>query len=53
LVFEFPWAFLRYYFGRFHFTGGLLGFKTAMIGAFGRLMRIARMLEEAQRRGGS
>lgn len=53
LVFEFPWAFLRYYFGRFHFTGGLLGFQTAMIGAFGRFMRIARMLEEAQRRGGS
>lgn len=49
-VFEFPLAFIRYYFLRCHFTGGLLGLQTSMIGAFGRFVRIARMLEAAQRK---
>lgn len=48
VVFEFPFAFLRYYFVRRHFTGGLIGFETAVVGAYSRFIRIARMLE-AQR----
>jgi glycosyltransferase involved in cell wall biosynthesis len=51
LVFEFPLSFLRYYVMRRHFTGGLLGFQTAMIGAFSRYARIALMLEAAERPG--
>ena len=49
LLFEFPASFLRYYVMRRHFTGGLLGFQTSMIGAFSRYARIARMLEAAER----
>ena len=49
MVSEFPLAFLRYYFLRRHFTGGIKGFQTAMIGAWSRFVRIARMLEVAQR----
>ncbi len=49
LVFEFPVAFLRYYVMRRHFTGGLKGFQTSMIGAYSRFARIARMLEMAER----
>ncbi len=50
LVFEFPAAFLRYYVARRHFTGGLMGFQSSMIGAMSRFARIARMLEATQRR---
>ena len=49
LLFEFPAAFLRYYFLRRHFMGGLKGFQSSMIGAYSRFARIARMLEAAQR----
>jgi hypothetical protein len=49
LVFEFPAAFLRYYILRRHFTGGLQGFQSAMIGAISRFVRISRMLEAAER----
>jgi glycosyltransferase involved in cell wall biosynthesis len=49
LIFEFPAAFVRYYFLRRHFTGGIAGFQSAMIGATSRFVRIARMLELAQR----
>ena len=49
LVFEFPASFLRYYLMRRHFTGGLTGFQSSMIGAFSRFARIARMLEAAER----
>lgn len=52
LLFEFPAAFLRYYFLRRHFTGGLLGFQSSMIGAYSRFARIARMLEAAQQPSG-
>ncbi|MCE9522589.1 MAG: glycosyltransferase family 2 protein [Alphaproteobacteria bacterium] len=48
VIFEFPAAFLRYYFVRRHFTGGLLGFETSVVGAYSRFIRIARMIE-AQR----
>ncbi|MBL8782678.1 MAG: glycosyltransferase family 2 protein [Alphaproteobacteria bacterium] len=49
LVFEFPAAFLRYYFLRRHFTGGLAGFQSSMIGAVSRFVRISRMLEAMER----
>jgi glycosyltransferase involved in cell wall biosynthesis len=49
LLFEFPFAFLRYYVLRRHFTGGLAGFRAAMIGAVSRFARISRMLEIAER----
>jgi glycosyltransferase involved in cell wall biosynthesis len=48
LVFEFPVTFLKYYVMRRHFTGGLAGFQSSMIGAYARFVRIARMLEAAQ-----
>lgn len=51
LVSEFPIAFVRYYFWRRHFTGGLMGFQIAMSAAYGRFARIAFMLENAGRRG--
>jgi glycosyltransferase involved in cell wall biosynthesis len=49
LVLEFPAAFLRYYFLRRHFTGGLAGFQSSMIGAVSRFARISRMIEMAER----
>lgn len=49
LVFEFPATFLKYYFLRRHFTGGLAGFQSSMIGAISRFARISRMLETATR----
>ena len=49
LVTEFPMAFIRYYFWRRHFTGGLMGFQIAMSAAFSRFVRIALMLEKAER----
>lgn len=45
VIFEFPAAFLRYYFVRRHFTGGISGFEAAVVGAYSRFIRIARMLE--------
>lgn len=48
LLFEFPAAFFKYYVFRRHFTGGLMGFQSSMIGAYSRFARIARMLEAAQ-----
>ena len=47
LPFEFPLTFLKYYFLRRHFMGGLAGFRTAIAGATSRHVRIARMLELA------
>lgn len=49
VIFEFPFAFLRYYFVRRHFTGGIAGFETAVVGAYSRFIRIARMLEARRR----
>ena len=48
LLFEFPATFFKYYVMRRHFTGGLMGFQSSMIGAYSRFARIARMLEAAQ-----
>lgn len=48
LLFEFPATFFKYYVLRRHFTGGLMGFQSSMIGAYSRFARIARMLEAAQ-----
>ncbi|MFM9864042.1 MAG: glycosyltransferase family 2 protein [Micropepsaceae bacterium] len=52
-LFEFPMAFLRYYFVRRHFTGGLIGFETAMVAAYSRFIRIALMLEARRNPGAS
>jgi glycosyltransferase involved in cell wall biosynthesis len=49
LVFEFPMAFLKYYFLRRHFMGGFAGFRSATIGAMSRYVRVARMLESVER----
>ena len=49
LVFEFPMAFLKFYFFRRHITGGLAGFQMAMFGAISRFVRIVRMLEAARK----
>ena len=49
LLFEFPATFFKYYVMRRHFTGGLMGFQSSMIGAYSRFARIARMLEAAQK----
>jgi glycosyltransferase involved in cell wall biosynthesis len=45
VLFEFPVAFLRYYFQRRHFTGGLFGFEISMVYAYARFLRIAQMLQ--------
>ncbi len=45
LIFEFPAAFLKFYFLRRYCLGGVDGFTMAMITAFGRFLRIAKMLE--------
>lgn len=49
LVTEFPWVFLRDYFGRRHFTGGWKGFVFSLETAFMRTMRIAKMLERIEK----
>jgi glycosyltransferase involved in cell wall biosynthesis len=49
LVFEFPLAFIKFYFFRRHVTGGLAGFQMAMFGAISRFVRIVRMLELAEK----
>jgi glycosyltransferase involved in cell wall biosynthesis len=45
LIFEFPYTFLKFYVLRRYFLGGVAGFNTAVITAFGRYARIAMMLE--------
>ncbi len=45
LVLEFPGNFLKFYFLRGHFTGGLMGVQYAMILAFYRFMRIVRLYQ--------
>lgn len=49
LVFEFPWTFLKEYFGRFHVAGGWKGFVFSLNTAFMRTLRIAKMLEVIER----
>ena len=45
LLVDLPWNFLKYYFVRTHFTGGITGFQFAAITAFYRWVRIVRMKE--------
>jgi len=45
---EFPLSFLDYYFRRTHVTGGVAGFKWAMILAFFRFARIVRLIDAGQ-----
>jgi len=47
LVFEFPATFFKFYFLRRYFLAGADGFTMAMLSAFGRYLRIAKMLERA------
>lgn len=42
---EFPLTFLKFYFLRRYFLAGADGFTMAMLSAFGRYLRIAKMLE--------
>jgi glycosyltransferase involved in cell wall biosynthesis len=53
LVVEFPWSFLKFYFLRRYFLGGADGFTMAMVSAFGRFLRIAKMLERVDHGGGA
>ena len=48
LPFEAPFAFLKFYFVRRHFTGGWKGFSFAMIAALARALRIVKMLARAE-----
>ncbi len=54
---EFPFAFLKTYFGRRHFLRGWYGIATAANAAFGRHMRVAKAIERQRRdaagKGGS
>ncbi len=45
LVFEFPANFVKFYLLRRYFLGGADGFIMAVVSAFGRFLRIAKMLE--------
>ena len=49
LPFEFPFAFVKYYFVRRYFLAGVDGFIYGMVGAFSRFIRIALMWERAAR----
>jgi glycosyltransferase involved in cell wall biosynthesis len=49
LLTDLPWNFLKYYFVRTHFTGGMMGFQFALITAFYRWVRIVRMKEALNR----
>ncbi|WP_246731573.1 glycosyltransferase family 2 protein [Methylocapsa sp. S129] len=51
LPFEFPIAFLKYYFLRRYFLAGLDGFVYGMVGAFSRFIRIALMAEKRPQEG--
>lgn len=42
---EFPINFLKYYLGRRHFTGGLMGLQCASIIAYYRLVRVRRLMQ--------
>jgi glycosyltransferase involved in cell wall biosynthesis len=46
LPFEFPVAFVKYYFLRRYFLAGLDGFVYGIVGAFSRFIRIAMMVEK-------
>ncbi|MEM9147527.1 MAG: glycosyltransferase family 2 protein [Pseudomonadota bacterium] len=50
LVAEFPIAFLKFYVLRRHCLGGWKGLAFAMIAAFSRWLRIAKLLERADRK---
>ncbi len=50
LVIEFPITFLKFYVARRYFLGGTDGLTMAMVGAFGRYIRIAMMLERVKRK---
>jgi len=52
LPFEMPFAFFRFYILRRHFTGGWPGFAFATISAFGRTLRIIKLLARAEERAG-
>jgi glycosyltransferase involved in cell wall biosynthesis len=43
---EFPVTFLKFYFLRRYFLGGIDGFTMAVLTAFGRYLRVAKMLEK-------
>jgi glycosyltransferase involved in cell wall biosynthesis len=45
VIVEFPMTFLKFYFLRRYFLGGIDGFTTAVLTAFGRFARVAMMLE--------
>jgi glycosyltransferase involved in cell wall biosynthesis len=45
-IFEFPMTFLKFYFLRRYFLGGIDGFTMAVLTAFGRYIRVAKMLEK-------
>lgn len=45
LIFEFPATFLKFYFLRRYCLAGIDGFTMAMMNAFARFLRIAKMLE--------
>ena len=45
VVFELPLTFLKFYFLRRYFLGGIDGFTTAILTAVGRFARVAMMLE--------
>jgi hypothetical protein len=46
LPFEFPVAFLKYYFLRRYFLAGLDGLVYGIVGAFSRFIRVAMMIEK-------
>ncbi|MGF1501929.1 MAG: glycosyltransferase family 2 protein [Paracoccaceae bacterium] len=48
LPIEFPLVFLKFYLLRRHFTGGWKGFAFSLIAAFGRTLRIAKLLERGE-----
>jgi hypothetical protein len=52
LFFEFPVSFIKFYFFRRYFLGGVDGFTMAVMTAFGRFLRIAKMLEKADHPSG-
>lgn len=51
VIFEFPITFLKFYFLRRYFLGGIDGFVTAVLTAFGRFARVAMMLERKDHGG--
>jgi glycosyltransferase involved in cell wall biosynthesis len=48
LLYEFPVTFIKFFFFRFHFTGGWKGFYFSLCNAFMRTSRVAKMLEQAE-----